>query len=375
MSRFTPQKATRKGQYARIAFDGPTGSGKTWTALQVATVLADGNPILLIDTERGSSQLYSDTYEFDCIVWDPPYDPRELRVEMTLRAKDYSVIVVDSATHFWTGEGGTLDIVESAAQRRFSGNSFAGWQEGTPAQNDLIDAFVTTPCHILVTMRSKMEYILDERNRPQKVGLAPIQRAGMEYEFTIVADMNLSHALTIGKSRFDDIADKVYNKGHSVEFAEAVRDWLGSAEALATREQVAAVRAAIEAIEPQGVRNEAKRAFKAEFGSPEMLSAERAVVALEWVTDRDQMPVEVDERDDEEESLDLLREGFNARVLRLPKSAFHWVHVEFGLKAELDLTEADLLNLGDDDVRLLDRLLSECETIIEHDRIESEGGE
>lgn len=266
-SRFAPKPASRKGQFARIALDGPTGSGKTWTALQFARVFAgpDGK-VLLIDTERGSSQLYADLYDFDVIEWEPPYDPRELRVEMKSYQDDYAAIVVDSATHFWMGEGGTLDIKDAAAARSFKGNDFAGWQEATPAQNDLVDAFVTTGAHVIVTMRSKMEYVLDEKNRPVKVGLAPVQRAGLEYEFTLVGDLDLQHHLTVNKSRYDRVSDKVFKHGHSIELAEQMAEWLSTAEPWATAAQADDLRRRIRAISPLEARNELVRDLKAQFG-------------------------------------------------------------------------------------------------------------
>jgi hypothetical protein len=267
MSRFTPKKATRKGQWGRVALDGPTGSGKTWTALQIARALAgpDGT-ILLLDTERGSSQLYSDLYDFEVIEWDPPFDPRELRQVMAEFQDQYDVIIVDSGSHFWMGEGGTLDIVDAASSRQFGGNRFAGWQEGTPAQNDLVEAFVTTNAHVIVTMRSKMEYALDEQNRPQKIGMAPVQRDGLEYEFTVVASMDLSHRMTISKSRCDLIADKVYNQGHSEEMALTLKDWLGSAEPMATAGAIGELRSKVMAVTPQETRNDLVRELKTKLG-------------------------------------------------------------------------------------------------------------
>lgn len=112
------RQATRRQLKARVAFDGPSGSGKTWTSLEWATVLADGGRILVIDTEHGSASLYSDVFTFEVITWAPPYDPGELAD--TIReagAAGFDVIVVDSLSHFWEGEGGTLDIVDAAAQK------------------------------------------------------------------------------------------------------------------------------------------------------------------------------------------------------------------------------------------------------------------
>ncbi len=115
-----------------------------------------------------------------------------MKAVLVEQGDDYEVIVVDSLSHYWEGEGGTRDIVDAAAARA-RGNSFAGWKEGTPAQNDMIMGLLTAPCHVVVTMRSKTEYVLEERNGrqvPRKVGMAPIQRAGLEYELTVTADLD-----------------------------------------------------------------------------------------------------------------------------------------------------------------------------------------
>lgn len=244
MSRFTPRPAVRKGQKARVALAGPSGAGKTWTALEAATTLAEGAPVLVCDSERGSASLYADYFTFDVIEWVPPYDPRELAAVVTENAEQYGVIVVDSLSHFWEAEGGTRDIVDAAAARA-RGNSFAGWKEGTPAQNDMIAALLNAPCHIVTTMRSKTEYVLETDSRgkqvPRKIGMAPIQRAGIEYEFTVTAELDYEHSLLVDKTRCHDLAGRMFKLGHTVEMAETLRDWLGTAEAVLTKDEAKAL--------------------------------------------------------------------------------------------------------------------------------------
>lgn len=287
MSRFTPRPAVRKGQKARVALAGPSGSGKTWTALELATTLAGDQPILVLDTERGSASLYADFYKFDVIEWDPPYDPRELSKVIAELGDDYGCIVVDSLSHYWEGEGGTRDIVDAAAARS-RGNSFAGWKEGTPAQNDMIAGLLNAPCHVVVTMRSKTEYVLEERNGkqvPKKIGMAPIQRAGIEYEMTVTADLDYEHTLLVDKTRCHPLAGQMFKLGHTVELGETLRDWLGTAEPMATHDEVAEVKAAMDAIEPEDVRRDVKQRFLVEFGRPERLTASQVSAAHEWIKD------------------------------------------------------------------------------------------
>lgn len=244
------KKAVRTGQKARVAFAGPSGSGKTWTALETAAVLAGDQPVLVIDTERGSASLYADEFTFDTIDWSPPYDPRELADCIADNDQSYGCIVIDSLTHFWEGEGGTRDIVDAAAARA-RGNSFAGWKEGTPAQNDMVAALLTARCHVIATMRSKTEYVLEDHNGkqvPRKVGMAPIQRAGIEYEFTVTADLDVEHTVLVDKTRCRALSGRMFRVGHTDELAKTLAEWLSSAApaALSPRQQLEARKTAMQ---------------------------------------------------------------------------------------------------------------------------------
>jgi hypothetical protein len=278
----------RKGQKARVGLAGPSGSGKTWTALETATVLAGDEPILVLDTERGSASLYADYFTFEVIEWEPPYDPRELAAVVAEQAPNYGAIVPDSLSHFWEAEGGTRDIVDAAAARA-RGNSFAGWKEGTPAQNDMIAALLQAPCHVIATMRSKTEYVLEERNGkqvPRKIGMAPIQRAGIEYEFTVTADLDYEHTLLVDKTRCHLLAGRMFKLGHTVEMAETLRDWLGTAEPLASRAEVERVLAQFAQFPEGPERGAAKGLFQDAFGMPHTLTTTTLAEAEAWLAER-----------------------------------------------------------------------------------------
>lgn len=226
---FTP--AQRHEAKARVAIIGPTGAGKTWTALEWATVL--GDRIAVIDTENGSASLYSDQYKFDTASWWPPYSASKLAASIAEVAATYDVVVIDSLTHFWQGEGGVLDVVDAAAQRN-RGNQFAGWKDGSPVWRALLDALIFAPCHIIVTMRSKMDYVQVQeggRTKVEKVGMAPVARNDVEYEFTVVGDMDQSHKMAITKSRCAPLADQVAPANQAKKLAVILKDWLSSAAA------------------------------------------------------------------------------------------------------------------------------------------------
>jgi hypothetical protein len=234
-SRLALATEARKEQLkARVAFDGPSGAGKTWTALEWATVLADGGRVLVIDTERRSSALYADRFQFELVPWDPPYHPADLADTITDASRAYDVIVVDSLSHFWEGEGGTRDIVDAEAERA-RGNTFAGWKVGTPTLRHLIDTMLAVDAHFIATMRSKMEYVLeaDERGRqvPRKVGMAPVMRQGVEYEFTLVGDMDHAHRISVSKSRCDVLADQLIQPGRAADAARDFAAWLNTGDA------------------------------------------------------------------------------------------------------------------------------------------------
>jgi hypothetical protein len=237
---FQFQAAVREKVKARVALDGPSGAGKTWTALTCATALAGPNGrIAVIDTERGSARLYADTFKFD--VLELPMDHRMFSPEVYVGAlhaaekAGYDVVVLDSLSHAWEGKGGALELVDQAVAAQRNGNSYVAWRKITPMHNALVDAMLQSPCHIVATMRSKMDYeqVKDEKTGKttiNKLGLAPIQRSGMEYEFTVVCDMNTDHRLIVSKTRCSLLTDRQVVKP-GVEFFKELADWLaGGAE-------------------------------------------------------------------------------------------------------------------------------------------------
>jgi hypothetical protein len=305
MSLFAP--ARKEQLHARVALDGPTGSGKTWTALQWARILAgpDG-PIGVIDTENRSAAYYApppgDTptrvhwweppYVFGHMPWTPPYDPAKLARTVEAAATELGptgVLVIDSLTHFWFGEGGTLDIVEKAAAKSH-GNKFAGWKSGTPIQRNMLDTIIHAPCHVIVTMRSKMEYVLQTNEKtgkqePVKVGMAPEQRAGVEYEFTVVADKDLEHRLFVSKSRCDQIADAVAEPGRAHEPAQRFAAWLSSGVERVDDATAQEWTKAMNDIRDDADRQSIKAAFVARFGRPNEVTVDRVADVVGWLAD------------------------------------------------------------------------------------------
>ncbi|AIM40457.1 AAA-ATPase [Mycobacterium phage Estave1] len=222
----TFKPATREASYARIALSGPSGSGKTYTALALGTALAD--KVAVIDTERGSASKYVglNGWQFDTVQPDS-FSPLSLVELLGLAAGgEYGCVIVDSWSHYWMGVDGML---EQADRRAKGGNSFSGWKEVRPEERRMIDALVSFPGHLIATMRSKTEYVVEENERgkkvPRKVGLKPEQRDGAEYEFDLVGDLDHDNTLTVVKSRIHTLAKAVVPMPGE-EFAHQIRDWL-----------------------------------------------------------------------------------------------------------------------------------------------------
>ena len=112
-------------------------------------------------------------------------------------------LVIDSLSHAWTGEGGLLDVQGNVAKR--SGNSYTAWREVTPLHNRLVDRILQCAMHVAVTLRTKTEYVIEDngsgKKMPRKIGMAPVFRDGVEYEFTIFFELDQSHAAAATKDR------------------------------------------------------------------------------------------------------------------------------------------------------------------------------
>jgi hypothetical protein len=304
------QPAVREKIKLRAALDGPTGSGKTWTAAQLARILVGpAGTVSVLDTENDSALRYAPSpkelaagiervnwwdppYEFGHRTADPPYNPVALAQFIDAASEQIGadgVLIVDSLTHYWTGVGGTLDIVDKAKLK--GANAFTAWAEGTPAQRYLLDRMIRCKCHLIVTMRSKMEYALEEstdskgnrKSRVTKLGMQPEQRPGIEYEFDIVASMDIQNNLVISKSRIPNLMGHVAEAGRSHEVAVQLRDWLAEGAEAITAEQAAVLTEALNSVRDDKARSHLKQDFVKVWGHPERVLDVQAVAAAEWI--------------------------------------------------------------------------------------------
>ena len=218
-------KAKRTNAKLRLAITGTAGSGKTYGALLIAKGLE--GKIAVIDTECGSASLYSHLVDFDVCNLTPPFDPRRY-VNIIHEAENagYNVIIIDSLSHEWNGEGGCLDIQAKIAATKYRGNTYAAWRDVTPLHDSLIQAILAFPCHIIATIRSKTDTIINDNRQVQKVGLAPVQREGTDYEFTTVLDISQNHMATVSKDRTGVFNDTPFHI--TPQIGERLLEWLNS---------------------------------------------------------------------------------------------------------------------------------------------------
>lgn len=199
------EKAVRSQVKFRGAFTGPSGSGKTFSALLMASGMA--KKIALVDTENHSASLYAGIEgipDFDTVGIEPPYTVAKYMQAMDAAAQaGYDMTIIDSITHAWAGDGGLLSKKESMDVR--GGNHFTNWAPITKEHEQFKAKLLHPDTHLIVTMRSKQDYILQDngsgKQAPKKVGMAPIQREGMEYEFDLVLDLGMDHTASISKGR------------------------------------------------------------------------------------------------------------------------------------------------------------------------------
>lgn len=228
------KKAERTKIKIKIAMTGPSGSGKTYSALLLAKGM--GGKIALIDTENGSSALYSDNFDFDVLSITPPFTTEKyVETIQTATRAGYEILVIDSISHAWAGEGGLLEQKEQMDQR--GGSGFANWGKITKKHEAFKAAILHSEIHLIATMRSKQEYVLSQddkgKQRIMKMGMAPVQREGMEYEFTTVFDIAMNHEAEASKDRTGLFADKIFKINEQT--GRDFMDWLGTAKSTPTK--------------------------------------------------------------------------------------------------------------------------------------------
>lgn len=251
MAEFAIRRAQRSHAKARVGLTGPSGAGKTMGALLLARGIVEymlelgvisgtiEGKVGVVDTERRSGSLYAHLFPYDVIDLEPPYTvARYTKAVRALERSGCAVVIVDQISHAWVGQGGILDIVDDLKRRSSSGNQFDAWREATPEQNEFVEMLLGTQAHLICNMRAKTAYVMEEKFRrdgtkttaPKKIGMAPVQRQGIEYEFTVMLDLEVgTHLFTSSKDRtslFDGQSGRL-----NEEWGRKLAFWLYSGQA------------------------------------------------------------------------------------------------------------------------------------------------
>jgi len=278
--------ASRRQARLHLALIGPAGAGKTYTALKLACAM--GDKVAVIDTERSSACTYAGDFKFDVAELEDHHPQTYIDAIHAADDAGYDVLIIDSLSHAWAGRSGALELVDKAAARSRSSNSFAAWRSVTPLHNALLDAMLSTNCHVIATLRAKMAYTQEKdkngKTRIRKVGLQPLQRDGMEYEFDIVGDMDLDHNLVISKTRCSVLADAVIHRPDE-ELARVLVNWLEPEDGVPLPDMKSVMAAWRSEVEAAGFTYDEMLRFLEDKGrgNPRRWDDERRTTALAWL--------------------------------------------------------------------------------------------
>lgn len=230
------KRAERKNAKLRLALTGTSGSGKTYSSLLLAREF--GTKIAVLDSERGSASLYADLVPFDVCELEEKNIPEYLEKIREAGEAGYEVLVIDSFSHSWISALETVDMMSG------SGSKFSsGWKVVSPMVTKLVDAILSYPGHVIATMRSKAEYVLEENEKgkkvPRKVGMASVARDGTDYEFSIMLDLSVDGVVTVSKTRCSALAGGIYPREEIPKIAKTIRAWLDSGAQQTARDVMA----------------------------------------------------------------------------------------------------------------------------------------
>jgi hypothetical protein len=201
------RKAERKKSKLRIGLAGVSGSGKTYSAILMASGITSWDKIAVIDTEMGSADLYAHLGDYNVITLEAPFSPEKyIEAIKACESAGMEVIVIDSITHEWEGVGGCLELSEQL------GGYPQGWKKVTPRHQRFIDSILQSKCHVITTVRRKQEYAMgigdNGKNKVEKKGMKEITREGFEYELTLSLSIEQNHLAVASKDRTGLFMDK-----------------------------------------------------------------------------------------------------------------------------------------------------------------------
>lgn len=274
--------AVRENVWLRMLIMGPTGAGKTAGALEIASKLYDGTlPIFGIDTEHDRMRLYADRYRFKhSSLTDHAPETFEREIGEAARAGAGGILIIDSASHEWMGTNGVLQQADR----------FGDWKNVRPKHNAFVETILSTPMHVIVCVRSKMKYEVQEyedggrtRQRISKLGLGPIQDDTFPYEFDVVASLDVGTHEATFSNRCSPLVDQSFPLIPGDEVAGILTKWLSGGDPLeipeaATDEQVKELR---ESLLSEGIDQD-----RIDAGFAEQRRTDRGVLSPAYVDEQ-----------------------------------------------------------------------------------------
>ena len=214
----------RKQAKIKMALQGSAGSGKTMSALLLAKgIVGDYSKVAIVDSEHGSADLYAHLGDYNVVTLEAPFSPDNYlkAIDICIKA-GIEIIILDSISNCWEY---LLDF-----HSKMAGNSFTNWNKITPLQNNLVNKILQSPVHFIATMRTKQDYVLNQKDGkfiPEKVGLKAIQRNDLDFEFTLVFDIDIKHFASSSKDRTNLFSDRPEFK-ITEGTGKIIRDWCNS---------------------------------------------------------------------------------------------------------------------------------------------------
>ena len=183
-------KAELKGVKAKVVLAGPSGSGKTYSALRLATGLANGGKIAMIDTEGDRGLYYANKFSYYREELNDFSPEGYVKMIKEAEKSGIDVLIIDSISHEWK-------YILKEVEKIPGSNSFTKWGKINPRHEKFVKAILDANIHIIATCRAKDKYVLEENDKgkqvPKKVGLGLEQRDALEYEYTVVLNIDVEN--------------------------------------------------------------------------------------------------------------------------------------------------------------------------------------
>ncbi|MEU4231171.1 AAA family ATPase [Nonomuraea sp. NPDC026600] len=230
MSNLAFEAPVRVALKSRVVIQGPSGSGLTWTSLRMAQGM--GGTVGVVDTNRGSAALYAEHFDFVHLPMNS--GKPNLLIEALAVAAEQRIhtLVVDSGTAFWSGRGGLMSQVDHLTLNKYNGNNNKAWGETRELEQNLFDALLSFPGHLIVTLRTRADYQLQDLGEGRmgvvKYGTKPEQRDNFDADFHFTLSLDMAHAGTVTKSRVLDIPVGAAIEEPGEDLGKLVASWLGS---------------------------------------------------------------------------------------------------------------------------------------------------